>query len=270
MRRYNPGAQGFFMLLKRMDTGEIVFKTEFPEASVLMDKFARRVFGAGVKAETRENRGVFTSRLTGKSDAVFSPPQYTTDRSCLKTRADIGAFLAGAFLCGGSITGPEKNCHLEFAARSGKTAGELFDLLENIIPGAKLRGRRGTVLVYYKDRSRICDLLTLMGATKASLALIDAEMIKEVRNRANRVTNCETANIDKTVSAAAGQIADITRIASSRGLDSLPPELRETAALRLENPDLSLRELAALHEIPPGRSVLHRRFERIAKIALDV
>jgi DNA-binding protein WhiA len=180
---------------------------------------------------------------------------------------EAGAFLSGVYLSCGSVTDPEKGYHLEFVARRESLCRELAALLEQYIPGVKTTSRRGVFVAYYKDRIQIEDLLTLMGASKASLTMIDVEMIKEVRNRANRVTNCETANIDKTVSAAAGQMQDIAYILDTKGLEFLPENLRGVALLRLENPDLSLRELCALCEESISRSGLHHRLEKLSKIA---
>ena len=273
MRRRYAGAYGFFLFLKGMDAGKVSFKTECPHTSAMFEVFARQLLGAGTVIEESESTGagnpVYASRLSdpGDRDRLLYIIGDGIDRCRLVKQEETGAFLAGAFLAGGNITDPEKSCHLEFTTWRENLAHDLRDLVDRVIPGAKLANRRGVTVLYYKDRGQIGDLLTLMGASKASLTLIDVEMIKEVRNRANRVTNCETANIDKTVSAAAGQVAAITLILNKTGLDSLSLELRETAILRLENPDLSLRELAQLHDRPPSRSVLHRRFEKLGKTA---
>lgn len=100
--------------------------------------------------------------------------------------------------------------------------------------------------------------------------MMDIKIYKDVRNNANRITNCETANIDKTVTASQQQIEDIEYIRQTRGLDSLTEELREIAALRLENPEMSLRELGTMLEKPISRSGLNHRLNRLRKIAQDL
>jgi DNA-binding protein WhiA len=265
-------ANGFFLFLRILSADEISFHTESLEAAGSFDASARTLLGARTRTNITEalhvGKPIYTCRLPALTDRqrlLETLGTHAIER--LKNSEEAGAFLAGAFLAVGSLSDPEKRCHLEFSARRESLARALYALLETAIPGAKLTARRGACIIYYKDRSQIGDLLTLMGASKASLALIEVELIKGVRNRANRVTNCETANIDKTVSAAAAQIADITQIDSRGGFSSLPLDLQETAALRLAHPELSLRELSALHTIPPTRSMLHRRFEKLAKIA---
>lgn len=105
-----------------------------------------------------------------------------------------------------------------------------------------------------RKASQIEDLLTLIGAPKSSLELMEVKIVKEVRNRVNRKTNCETANITKTVEAALEQIAAIRLIESSCGIQALDEDLRELARLRLENPDLSLRELGQALQTPISRA----------------
>ncbi len=182
------------------------------------------------------------------------------------------ACLAGAFLVCGNVTDPEKSYHLEWAVREQPLADELAELVA--LPEWTGRigrtRRRGAWVVYLKEKSLIEDLLTLMGASKASLAVVDVEITKEVRNRAMRQTNCETANIDKTVRAASSQIEDIELVLERRGLDSLPPVLRQAALTRIENPELSLRELAAYFDPPMSRSGVHHRLAALSALAQEL
>ncbi|MCL2579185.1 MAG: DNA-binding protein WhiA [Oscillospiraceae bacterium] len=188
----------------------------------------------------------------------------------LCAQEDFSAFLAGVFLVCGNITDPEKRYHLEFAVREQPPAEGLSAALERFLPGSAMTTRRGQSIVYYKDRTQIQDLLALMGAGRASLAVIEAEMIKDVRNHAMRVTNCETANIDKTIRAAGAQIEDIQLLLSEKGLLALPEELREVALARLENPDMSLRELPGCLESPLSYSAVYRRLDKLSKMAAEL
>ena len=106
-----------------------------------------------------------------------------------------------------------------------------------------------------------------MGAVHSSLELMNIKIYKELRNKANRITNCETANIEKTVVAASAQAQDIQYIIQKRGLDFLPEELQEIAKLRLNHPDLSLRELGELLNEPISRSGVNHRLKRLSEIA---
>jgi len=185
-------------------------------------------------------------------------------------RDECSVFLAGAFLVCGNVTDPEKGYHMEFAVREQPLADCLLEILDQFLTGGSLARRRGLWIVYYKGRGQIQDLLTLMGASRASLAVIEVEMLKEVRNHAMRVTNCETANIDKTIRVAAAQVKDIQLVLREKGLLSLPEPLREAALVRLENPELSLRELASCFGFPVSRSAVFRRLDKLSKIAASI
>ena len=106
-----------------------------------------------------------------------------------------------------------------------------------------------------------------MGASNASLELMNVKILKDIRNKANRLTNCESANIDKTVAASAVHVEAVKRIVAAGGLTLLPEELRELAGLRLENPELSLRELGELLVPPLSRSGVNHRLRRIVEFA---
>ena len=97
--------------------------------------------------------------------------------------------------------------------------------------------------------------------------MMNIKIVKGVRNNINRSVNCETANIDRTIRAAAKQVDDIKQIVADIGMDGLSEELREIAQLRLDNPDMSLRDLGKLTSAGITRSGINHRFERIAKIA---
>lgn len=130
--------------------------------------------------------------------------------------------------------------------------------------------RRNDYLLYYKESENIEDLLTYLGAPKSSLELMEVKIVKELRNRVNRATNCETANISKTVNAALSQIEDIRLIEASGGIGSLDEELRELARLRLQNPDMSLRELGQALTSPISRSGVNHRLRRISEYAAEL
>ena len=127
--------------------------------------------------------------------------------------------------------------------------------------------RASQCVLYYKDSGHIEDMLTFMGAVNASLQVMEVKVVKDVRNRMNRITNCETANIDKTVAASVNQSNAIRKIDSRIGIDSLPEDLREIARLRLENPEMSLSALARELSRPISRSGVNHRLKRICSIA---
>ena len=117
---------------------------------------------------------------------------------------------------------------------------------------------------------QISDFLGVIGAGNHLLRFEDVRVTKEVRGRVNRINNCESANLQKSVNAAQKQISDIKKIEKNRGLDSLPLKLRQAAALRLENPELPLAELAALADPPLAKSGLNHRLAKLADIAESI
>lgn len=189
------------------------------------------------------------------------------NRANLETEDDLRAFVRGAFLSCGSVVDPEKDYHLEFAAPHQNSGKDLAFLLEEQGFQPKTIWRGGRFIVYFKDSGQIEDVLTFAGASRQSLELMNVKIFKDIRNKANRVTNCETANIDKTVNAAAEQVAAIRRLVQTGGYERLPEELREASRLLLAHPDVSLRELGALMREPLSRSGVYHRMQRILTLA---
>lgn len=188
----------------------------------------------------------------------------------IKNDACIGAFLRGVFLVCGSVADPEKEYHLELDIAHKRLAEDMRSLLASIGLQVKMIARKGNYVLYFKESEFIEDFLTHTGATNASLDIMNIKIYKDLRNRANRVTNCETANIDKTVAAASQQTKDIRFIIDKKGTGFLPEDLRELALIRLENPDMSLRELCRLLPDELSRSGVNHRLKRIAKLAQEL
>ncbi len=178
------------------------------------------------------------------------------------------AFVGGAFLACGSLADPEKKYHLEFAPPRPETAPILAGLLGEVGFLPKLAERRGRTIIYTHDSTQMEDLLTFISCPLMSLEVMNTKILKERRNAANRAANCDSANIDKVVEAAEGQIRDIRRLMGDQGLSALPEELRELAALRLESPEASLRELGA--RLGLSRSGVNHRLGRIRELAEEL
>ena len=174
-----------------------------------------------------------------------------------------GAFVGGVFLACGTLSDPEVKYHLEFAIPREELLMMFVALLQDVGFSPLLTQRRGQAIVYLHDSTQIEDLLTFMGCPLTSMEIMNAKILKERRNAANRVSNCDTANMDKVAGAAAGQIAAINAV----GLDSLPEELRALAELRLQNPFDSLRELGQKLTPPLSRSGVNHRLEKIIDLA---
>ncbi len=177
------------------------------------------------------------------------------------------AYLRGAFLSCGAVSDPETNYHLEMSLSSYKLSMDLSALLKEMDIPVKYVVRKGTNVLYLKHSDTIADMLALVGAQSGTLQFYQAMMMKDIRNKINRTTNCENANLDKTVNAATDQIAAVRQIEATCGLSALPTELQELAALRLEHPEYSLRELGEALDPPLSRSGVNHRLRRIMEFA---
>ncbi len=149
-------------------------------------------------------------------------------------------------------------------------ARQLMEIINSFEMDAKVVMRKKNHVVYLKEGSQIVDMLNIMEAHVSLMNLENVRIIKEMRNSVNRKVNCETANINKTVSAAVKQLEDINYIKNARGLDSLPDNLREIALVRLEYPQAPLKELGAYLEPPVGKSGVNHRLRRLSELAEEL
>ena len=257
---------------------ESAFVTESgPVARRLLELAAA---GAGVSGEltfgvSRRRKPAYRVSLpdAGSKDAMLQEFGHTGRETTLRlNRANLendcctAAFLRGAFLTCGTATDPSKEYHLEFAVAHQHLANDLYTLLSEVdaFPlSPAVAARKNGYVVYLKESGPIEDLLTYLGAPSAAMELMQVKMYKEVKNNINRKTNFETANMDKTFSASARQVAAIAAISDTVGLSSLPEELQELARLRLDNPDMTLRELSARLGIT--RSGVNHRLQRLLR-----
>ncbi len=176
------------------------------------------------------------------------------------------ALIRGVFLVCGSISDPQKEYHLEFVLYDRSLAAQLAVVLSKYNFPIKYTVRKNKYILYLKESEVIEDLLTFMGASKTSLSLMDVKVLKNVRNRVNRVTNCETANLEKTAVAAVNQLEDIRYLKNTIGFKNLPSSLEEAAKFREEFPELSLQELSEkIGSV--SRSGLYHRFQRLHTLA---
>lgn len=178
------------------------------------------------------------------------------------------AYLRGCFLAGGSISNPETNgYHWEIATELLYHAVSIRTLLAELGVKSGIVPRKQQQVVYVKDSEQLAQLLTLMGSIQGRLDFENARVLKEMRNRINRLVNCETANVSKTVDAAQRQVAAIRRLAAVKGLESLTPGLRQVARLRLEHPEATLDELGQLANPPLSKSAVNYRLRRLVSLA---
>ncbi len=197
--------------------------------------------------------------------AFFQGQEGGYDFALLEDVEHRHAFLAGALLSCSNISDPQKDYHLEFVLTDEQTALFLMGVLDSLQLNFKRTTRRGQQIVYCKDSASLEEILTMVGATGSMMDVVNVKIYKDMRNKVNGVTNCETSNIEKTVSAATVQAADI-RYLQQRGLfDTMEVPLKQTAQARLENPDMSLRELGELLGV--SRSGINHRLQKISQLA---
>lgn len=180
------------------------------------------------------------------------------------------AFIRGAFLATGSISDPEKSYHFEIVCATMEKAEQLRDIMAAFDIDGKIIQRKKYFVVYIKEGSQIVDILNVMEAHTALMNLENVRILKEMRNSVNRKVNCETANINKTVSAAVKQLEDITYIRDTMGFEILPEGLEEIALRRLEQPEATLKELGAMLNPPVGKSGVNHRLRKISQIAENI
>ena len=176
------------------------------------------------------------------------------------------AFVRGAFLSCGSVSDPMKSYHAEFCVPYKNLSSDLCKILSeitecNLTP--KTVTRNGNYVVYFKGSEQICDMLTYIGAPLSAMEIMGTKAMKQVRNNVNRRINSEVANIGKIASASAKQLEAINIIKKTQGLETLPEDLKEIAYLRLENPEMSLRDLGQSLTPPISRSGANHRIQRL-------
>ncbi|NLO83153.1 MAG: DNA-binding protein WhiA [Clostridiales bacterium] len=180
------------------------------------------------------------------------------------------AYLRGAFLATGSISDPRRTYHLEITTRNQQYAMDLLELMQCFDMRGKSIERKGNYVVYLKESENIVYFLNVVGAHGALLELENIRVRKDMRNSINRLVNCETANLEKTVNAALRHIENIKLIDECIGLNKLSPSLREIAELRLKYTDASLKELGEMLIPPIGKSGVNHRLRKLDRIADDL
>ena len=192
-------------------------------------------------------------------------PRHPMTRQCCRK-----AFLRGAFLGAGSVTNPEKGYHFEWKADDAHLPQVLGKLLDKCGLPFHTYERSGQQVVYLKGAQQIADVLALMGAGRSVLQMENTRIQKQLRAAAIRASNCDEHNGERMLDAAQKQVEAIRQISLKQGLFTLPPALRELARLRLDNPDMSLKELGEMMDPPVGKSGVNHRMRRLMAVAEDI
>lgn len=177
------------------------------------------------------------------------------------------AFLRGAFLAGGSVTDPLKSYHLELATSHFYVGREVPALMREAGFEPKETVRKGNYITYFKQSEHIEDFLTSIGAPLSAMEMMTAKLERDLRGSVNRRVNCDAANLDKLVAASQAQVEAIRRLEEGGVLAAQPEKLREAARLRVENPELTLAQLAQLCDPPVTKSALNHRLRKLMELA---
>jgi DNA-binding protein WhiA len=178
------------------------------------------------------------------------------------------SYLRGAFLAGGSVNDPEgSSYHLEIASFDYDHSQALLEQINSYDLNAKLIDRKKSYVVYLKEVEKIIEFLNIIGAHQALLRFEDIRIVKGMRNQVNRLVNCETANLNKTIEASVRQIENIRLLERVVGLENLPPKLREVAEIRLKYPDINLKELGDMLPVKVSKSGVNHRLRKLDDLA---
>lgn len=276
----NAAVLGILKLSKSFGNDGIALVTENEKTAEFLANHLNKICGntaVSIKdLRKSEKSNLFTVSVDSIDDREFISSFFNVkDNRLLKDdlpkKRYIPSLIAGIFLACGSIIDPNKEYHIEFVMPSLELCNDLgLILIDYFGILAKHTERKNVNIVYIKESENIEDMLTLMGASKASLEIMNVKILKDVRNKINRAVNCDNANIEKSLKAAERQIEDIELIERTIGFASLSEDLREIAEVRYNNPDYNLKELGLALNPPISRSGANHRLERIKKAADEI
>lgn len=272
-----PLIYGFLLFSRSFSIKRICMQTENEKTAKTYASLLREVYGADVKiscggtkvktyraevVNEADRLKILASVDFGIYDGLINEEAFL--RECCKA-----SFVRGAFMACGHLTDPNKSYRVDFSVKEEKLAKELVEFMAHYDIAARISSRAGAYTVYIKKSETVINLLTLMGASSRSLELIETTIIKGLKNNMNRASNCDNANINKTVEASFAQRKAIKYLMDKGILESLPDELISAAKLRMENPELSLKQLCKESNEPITVSGLNHRLRRIMDIYKD-
>ncbi len=262
----------------------LALETENPAIARKVYKLTKSLFDIKKEVSVRRRLRlkqsiVYTVRMIPQKEAkgvlktlgvVFTPDGFhvQSQSDCLRKKCCQRAYLRGAFLGCGTLADPErKTYHLEMIVKDDENHKIICELMINFGLKPKTLIKREKNIIYLKESEQIVDFLNIIGAHSSLLLFEGVRVQKHVRNRINRLVNCETANLSKTVDASMKQLEVIAFIDRNIGLENLSGSLSEIARLRMDNPDLSLKELGEGMSPAVSKSGVNHRMRRLQKIA---
>lgn len=173
----------------------------------------------------------------------------------------------------GSVTDPAKQYHLDMCFINEDERDAVCEILAECSFDFKKSTRKKQNVVkyvaYIKESSAIEDFLVFIGAQGAAFDIMNRKIVNELRGQANRMVNCDTANIEKQLAAGQRYADAIRGLMDSGRFDTLDEELKKTARLRLENEQLSLEDLGRMLDPPVSKSGVRHRLEKLEKLSRD-
>ena len=275
-------AYGILLFCNTFSSTEVRIITENPYFAARLPKLFQKAFGLRFdrqpEAEQETGKRIFQIVEQKKLDQIINTLGYDPRQNLvlhinfamLEDECCRAAFLRGAFFGGGSITDPMKRYHLEMTGSHQQASRELEVLLRECGYPPKNVARNGSFITYFKQSDQIEDFLTMIGAPVAAMNIMSTKLEKDLRNSVNRRLNCDSANLDKAVQAAQEQLEAIRTLEAANVLKDLPDKLKQTAVLRLENPELSLAELAESFNPPVTKSCLNHRLRKLTSMAKTI
>ena len=271
---------GFALFSRYLDDKGLVLQTERALVAQTAQRLFRRLGLHGeVITKQRTESVIYEFSIKDPDEVAMllmtfglngNEPQLRIDSSLFVCGECFFHFLATAFLSCGTVADPAREYSLEFASSRHAAIEDLGQLLRQrgFEPG--IVERKNAQLLYFKASEQVEDLLTAMGATSASLEVMERKVYKELRNKANRIANCENANIDKIVAASGSALEAVRILREHQCFATLPLELQEVAKLREQYPEYSLAELGQLLDPPLSRAGVCHRMKKLTNLAQQI
>ena len=272
---------GVLLFCNSFDRDCVRIITESREFAYILPKLFKRAFDVefdSFPSMAAPGKLIFQITDPEKLDIIFSACGFTRDNTLamhlnlpiVEEECCRSAFLRGAFLAGGSVTDPEKAYHLELTTTHQTVAREAYTLIHEVMAFyPKMAARGGGQVLYLKQSDQISDFLACLGASVASMGIIEARLEKELNNKVNRRCNCDDANTSKVVEAAQEQLTAIRILRERNVADKLPQKLQQALIAREKNPEASLSELAGMMEPPISKPAMNHRLKKLVELSKE-
>jgi len=242
-----------------------IIKNEFSiMAKLTIHKTAKSImYIVAVDDEKYIEELFYITGLLKRGNSIESFLNFHISSSVMENQILKKSFIKGAFLGGGSVSDPQKNNHLEFVTSHYKLSRDFQKLLNTCEFFPKIVLRKSNYVLYFKNATEVADILVMLDTFDSLMEYHNVKIMKDMRNNINRKTNCDTANLNKTVEASLVQVRAIEKLKRLGVFDNLPLQLKEIANLRMEYREMSLQELGSMLSSPIGKSGVNHRLRKL-------